>query len=83
MPLQGRVLGGGADELPPEPEERGGGPQPRHAGVHRDGQNPAGGQEPSSRGGEIRDFIRSLQIFYWSLVSEGNGISAASVVLLQ
>lgn len=40
--LQGRVVGGGVDELPPEPEERSGGPQPEHAGVHRNGKNAAG-----------------------------------------
>lgn len=46
--LQGRVVRRGADELSPESEERGGGSQPEHAGVHRDGQNPAGCSKPGS-----------------------------------
>lgn len=55
MLLQGRVLRGSADELSPESEERSGGSQPQHAGVYRDGQNPAGGQKPGIRRGEIGD----------------------------
>lgn len=55
MLLQGRVLCGSADELSPESEERSGGSQSQHAGVYRDGQNPAGSQKPGIRRGEIGD----------------------------
>lgn len=50
--LQGRFLCGGADELPPELEERGGGAEQEHAAVHRDGKDPAGRPKPRLWGGE-------------------------------
>lgn len=51
LPPQGRLLGGGADELPPGLEERDGSPQQEHRRLPGAGQDPHPRQEPRGRRG--------------------------------